>query len=306
MGDTPQDPSTLATLHPAQGKDLAFKSYRTSPRLQGSHRMALTRPSRLPESGREYAPGDPIGLIDWKAFARTDQLIIREIRDEATARVRIVLDASESMQWPRAHVDLPRTVVSKAEIACRCALNLAYTHHRLGDLVEIWPLLPGQAVLGHAVRPRSGSDIVSLHERLVDTGFDPAALTATGRTEPEPDRQADLLYWVGDALGPVDPFARLEKGRVPVLVHVLSSLELGVDWVEGDTSYFDESALAKEYQGQMLRFRDAYGQSLERWRSRLETRVLDSGGQYGLVSDTSKIARWQGFVSSLPGMLRQA
>lgn len=304
MADHIQDPSTLTTLHPAQGKELAFKSYRTSPRLQGSHRMALTRPSRLPESGREYAPGDPIALIDWKAFARTDQLIVRETRDEATARVRIVLDVGETMQWPRAHLGEHPQIVCKAEIASRCALNLAYTHHRLGDLVELWPVLPRQIVLDHALRPRSGTEIISLYERLLDSGFDPGILMAAGRTEPEPEKTADLVYWVGDALGPIEPLPRLQRGRAAVLIHVLSSLEMNIGWVEAETSYFDESGALKEYQGQMLQFKNSYRDSLERWRLALEQRIHATGGEYGLMTDSSTIARWQAFVSSIPSSLR--
>ena len=304
MPEKIHDPSTIATLHPTQGRELAFKSYRTSPRLQGSHRMLLTRPSRLPESGREYAPGDPVALIDWKAFARTDQLIIRETRDEATARVRIVLDASETMQWPRSHLGETSQVVSKAEVAARCALNLAYLHQRVGDLVEIWPLLPGKTSLDQALRPRSSMEIISLCDRLLETDCDPQVLAAAGRAEPEPERRVDLVYWVGDALSVLDPLARLTKGRGAVMIHVLSSLETDVTWVEGETSYFDDEILTKEYQGQMLQVKHSYRDSLERWRSGLEQKVRTAGGEYGFVTDQTLITRWQAFVNAIPRTLQ--
>ena len=82
-----QDPSTLSSLHPTMGMEQHYSSYKNAPRVWGSHYLALKQPHRMPESTRKYVPGDPVRLIDWKAFARTDQLLIREIRDEASARV---------------------------------------------------------------------------------------------------------------------------------------------------------------------------------------------------------------------------
>ena len=46
---------------------------------------------------REYVPGDDLRHVDWRSYARTDQLHVRLFREEVAPRVDIVLDASASM-----------------------------------------------------------------------------------------------------------------------------------------------------------------------------------------------------------------
>ena len=46
---------------------------------------------------RQYLPGDDLRKLDWSAYARTDQWMIRLHREEVSPRTDIVLDASRSM-----------------------------------------------------------------------------------------------------------------------------------------------------------------------------------------------------------------
>ncbi len=46
---------------------------------------------------REYMPGDDIRHLDWGAYARSDQLMIRLFREEISPTTEILLDASRSM-----------------------------------------------------------------------------------------------------------------------------------------------------------------------------------------------------------------
>lgn len=299
-----KDPSTLSSLHPAQPKELHYRGAKNSTRLHGSHFMTLRRPSKMPESGREYVAGDPVNLIDWKAYARSDKLIIREIRDEATARILIGLDLSETMNWPveKYTAELPAT---KAEVATRIALNLAHVHLRMGDLVEIWAVTdPKTKVPSLVTKPRSPSDVVTGFNRMHDARFSVEAIVAEfGPADPE-DRPRDCAFWVGDTLSGADFGAFLKRGRRSFLLHVLSSLELGIDWIDGDTSYFDEGMGRKEYQGQVLRHRDNYQKHLAHWRAKLEQKMHKGGGEYLTVSDATAIAQYHltlsNFLASAP------
>lgn len=49
------------------------------------------------EDRREYLAGDDLRHVDWRAFARTDQLLVRQYREEISPRLEVVLDASASM-----------------------------------------------------------------------------------------------------------------------------------------------------------------------------------------------------------------
>jgi len=46
---------------------------------------------------RMYAPGDDIRAIDWRVYARTDDLYVRRYEEERNLSVHIILDASASM-----------------------------------------------------------------------------------------------------------------------------------------------------------------------------------------------------------------
>lgn len=46
---------------------------------------------------RAYAAGDDVRHLDWRAFARTDQLMVRLHREEVAPELELVLDASRSM-----------------------------------------------------------------------------------------------------------------------------------------------------------------------------------------------------------------
>lgn len=46
---------------------------------------------------RQYMPGDDIRHLDWMAYARTDQLMVRLFRDEVSPEIEIFLDGSRSM-----------------------------------------------------------------------------------------------------------------------------------------------------------------------------------------------------------------
>ncbi|MGH1334569.1 MAG: DUF58 domain-containing protein [Aureispira sp.] len=51
---------------------------------------------------RIYNPGDSIKNIDWKVFARTDRLYIKQYEEETNLRCQIVMDTSSSMYFPEA------------------------------------------------------------------------------------------------------------------------------------------------------------------------------------------------------------
>ncbi len=59
----------------AQGKGMSFKDHRI------------------------YVPGDDIKLIDWKVYARTDDLYIKNFEEERNLTVHIIVDYSESMNF---------------------------------------------------------------------------------------------------------------------------------------------------------------------------------------------------------------
>ncbi len=87
--------------------------------LAGAHRNLHAGASLEFTEHKEYAPGDDVRRLDWKAFARTDRYTIKRFEDETEMRILLVLDTSASMGYRR-------TGVSKLEYATYLAAALAY------------------------------------------------------------------------------------------------------------------------------------------------------------------------------------
>ncbi len=75
---------------------------------------------------KEYAPGDDIRRIDWKAVGRVDRYYIKRFEDETEMRTFLLLDASASMGYGRGEV-------SKLAYASYLAAALAYLLAQQGD-----------------------------------------------------------------------------------------------------------------------------------------------------------------------------
>lgn len=75
---------------------------------------------------KEYAPGDDIRRIDWKAVGRIDRYYIKQFEDETEMRTFLCLDASASMGYAR-------TGVSKLAYASYLAAALGYLLAQQGD-----------------------------------------------------------------------------------------------------------------------------------------------------------------------------
>ena len=293
MAETlPKDPATLAALHPAWTREVQYRDHKHSLQLYGSQYMALKRPSRLPEAGREYAAGDPVNLIDWKAYGRLGQLIVREVRDQSTSRVLIAIDATATMQWPTNEVPQP-VAATKAEVALRLGLHLAYVHLRMGDQVEVWLLTQDQASHPELVfKPRRASEIIALYEQLVGSGFAMGRLGQEFHAAAFPTAKRDRVIWLGDALGGARTFDILAMGKRSFFVHVLSSLELSTDWLTADTSYFDQETghALREYQGPVLKQPGNYQAQIAAWCEGLKNRQLQCGGDYLRVTEATAIS----------------
>ncbi|AKB37518.1 hypothetical protein MSSAC_2928 [Methanosarcina siciliae C2J] len=79
---------------------------------------------------REYDSSDALKDIDWKAYARTEKLFVRQFEEEKTLTTHILLDASKSM-------DYPENGTSKFEYAAMLAAGFAYMVTKYNDRFAI-------------------------------------------------------------------------------------------------------------------------------------------------------------------------
>lgn len=70
---------------------------------------------------RAYQAGDDVRHVDWRALARSDQVLVRQYREEVLPRVEIVVDPSRSMGVDAAKAQTAVDVVALTVIAGRAA-----------------------------------------------------------------------------------------------------------------------------------------------------------------------------------------
>jgi uncharacterized protein (DUF58 family) len=100
---------------------------------------------------KEYAPGDEVRLIDWKAYGKFDKYYVKRFEQETNLRAYLVVDSSGSMGYRGAPGRL-----TKLEYASALAASLAYLLVRQQDAAglivvagKIQSALPPRATAGH-------------------------------------------------------------------------------------------------------------------------------------------------------------
>jgi len=287
----PSDAQTVAHATPspellARIAHLRIQALRTvDGTLSGLHRSPHRGASMTFVEHRNYAPGDDLRLLDWRAYARNDRYVIRRFEHESQQTAQLALDVSPSMNFGN-----PSDGTRKLDYAATLLAALGHLLLRQGDAVgamlwdnQVQHTLPARQrpqhfdalleVLGQAQRDHGTT---GLHSVLTDV------LERTGRRTLVV-LASDLLDFEERALSGL---ATLRGAGHEVLVfHVLHRDELDlrleggvrVEGLEGEPGLdVDASAVA-----------DAYRQQVSEWLSRCETTCQHSGVRYfRVVTDT--------------------
>jgi uncharacterized protein (DUF58 family) len=213
---------------------------------------------------RQYAPGDEIRHIDWKAYGKFDRYYIKEYEEETNLRCYLLVDASASMNYQS-------TSVSKFDYACYLAAALAYIMLNQQDLVGLVTFADG---IGRQLQPRSSpGHLQAIIDSLEQTA--PVGDTDLGRTLHHIASQLKrrgLVIVLSDLLD--DPVAvmqglrhlRYQKHEVLVF-HVLDDDEIAFPFtqltqfedLEDDVRVItDPRAIAADYRQQIKQFIKEY------------------------------------------------
>src|SRR6476646_11742219 len=94
--------------------------------LSGLHKSPHQGQSVEFAEHKEYAPGDELRHLDWKAYGKFDKYYVKRFEHETNLRALMVLDGSASMGY--------RSVeLSKLEVASTLAAALCYLLVRQQD-----------------------------------------------------------------------------------------------------------------------------------------------------------------------------
>jgi uncharacterized protein (DUF58 family) len=178
---------------------------------------------------KEYAPGDDIRRIDWKAVGRIDRYYLKRFEDETEMRTFLLLDASASMGYGRKGP-------SKLAYASYLAAALAYLLAQQGDPAGL--LLFDDGTRQYLPPRTRGGHIRDLLIAL-------EAVTPAGRTEPgralaqvaEMADRRSLIVLFSDLLDAPDDLAdRLRqirsRGNDVVVFHLLDPDEVELPYDE--------------------------------------------------------------------------
>jgi len=128
---------------------------------------------------KEYAPGDDVRRIDWKAYGKFDKYYVKQFEQETNLRTFLVVDGSGSMGYRGAPERL-----SKFEYASALAASLAYLLVRQGDAAglvvvsdRVVKTVPPRAAASHlpalvealsAVEPRGPTRLAAAVDHVLE------------------------------------------------------------------------------------------------------------------------------------------
>lgn len=96
----------------------------TEPPTRGAagDRLGRTTGSSLEfQDRRAYVAGDDVRHIDWRAYARTDQLMVRQYREEILPRLDLLVDCSLSMDAVPGKAQATIDLVTILTLACQAS-----------------------------------------------------------------------------------------------------------------------------------------------------------------------------------------
>ncbi len=179
------DPAVLARLGTLKLRVRAV----TEGILSGLHRSPHHGQSVEFAEHKEYAPGDDVRRLDWKAYGKFDKYYVKQFEQETNLRCYLTVDASGSMGWKGAEGRL-----TKLEYASSLAASLAYLLVRQADAAGL-VLCAGQVV--KAVPPAASAGhlqpIVEALEGAVPQGETRLASAVDWVVENAPRRAAVVV-----------------------------------------------------------------------------------------------------------------
>ena len=247
---------------------------------QGGHRSRRVGSSPEFMQFRAYRQGDEPSKIDWKLFARTERVAIRETHDDAVLRTMVLVDASASMAYPVA-------TNAKWEMAAALALGLCAV--AIGDGDPVGLSIAGAGAT-RSLPARTRGTVANAMRLLMDTtpaGNEPLAPALAQL------RGSRRVVIVSDFLGDAD--ALLEQCRVLVAggcevfaVHVVAREEL--DPRSGNNVVVDpeDNALRRPFDERAVA---EYQANFARWREELASAWQHAGAFYYLASTDREAAR---------------
>lgn len=254
--------------------------------LTGLHKSPYHGLSQEFAEHRPYIAGDELRRIDWRVYARTDRLYVKESEEETNAPVRLLLDMSASLLYT------PREV-SKLDYARYLAASLSYLAVRQGDRTglvlfneEVRALLPARGGKRHL------QTILLALENLEASGQTRIAQTLLSQAAHWKRRGLCLL--ISDLYdGPeeiVEAVSRVRRvGHDVIVFHLLDRAE---KLLEGRGTYeFRDLETGETIHADLDRVRRAYTERMETTRAYFRRELERTGADYAELDTAEPLDR---------------
>ncbi len=223
---------------------------------------------------RPYAPGDDLRHLDWSAYARSGQLMLRRHRKEVSPRVEILLDLSASMALSPA----------KAALAVGLAALLASLAERDGGRPRLWALGATTTLLCPGWRRRLALTTCDGQAGLLAAPA-PALVAGGERVLVSdglcPDGAAAAVRRLGGEAGSLALVQVLTRTELDPTVHGAVRL---VDVEGGEADIVADRALLDGYRQRLARLQEGWRQALHGRGAGLVTVVAEDGFDTALRS----------------------
>ena len=278
------DPKLLAKLGTTQLRARAV----VEGVLSGLHRSPHQGQSVEFAEHKEYAPGDELRHIDWKAYGKVDRYYVKQFEHETNLRAFFVIDASGSMNYRG-----PEGILTKLEYAAVIAASLSYLLVRQQDAVGL-AIARGKEIRYLPPRAAMGHFPAILHhiEELQGEGTTDLAAAAEQVAEKARRRAAvfvlsDLFDFSPGALKRLTDLRRM-KNEVSVF-HLLDPWEIEFPF-EDSTRFLDMEGDG-ELEVDPRAIRDSYLEEIGALCDRSKRACMDADVEYELVRTDAPLDR---------------
>ncbi len=193
---------------------------------------------------RAYAPGDDLRRIDWAAYARSGEPVLKLFRAEEDVLVRLLVDTSASLDFPEpGREGGPR----KLDVARRLAAAIGYLALARSERAQILAVGDGLSKENLPARGRAGlPPLLRALDAVEAKG--PTDLARGVEAVVRRSKRSGMLVLISDFLDAGPVFAALDRasqaGHDVALVQVVAPAEIEPD-LEGDFELEDAETGAR-------------------------------------------------------------
>jgi uncharacterized protein (DUF58 family) len=250
--------------------------------LTGLHKSPYHGLSQEFAAHRPYIAGDEMRRVDWRVYARTDRLYVKEFEEETNAPVRLLFDVSGSLKYAPERL-------SKFEYARYLVASLAYLVARQNDRV-------GLIAFNDEVRERQSARggmrhlhrILASLERLVPEGQ--TRLSSSILREAAQWKRRGLAILISDLYDEPEEIADALKrvrrvGHDLIIFHLLDRTERRLE--HKGTREFRDLETGATLLADIDRVRHSYTERLAKTLNYFQREFARAGADY-TVLDTSE------------------